>query len=183
MRLGLVLLPPPDIAQACVRYAEELVRGRRPRMVLGEGRAPHLTLLHAETDVAPEQAWGEAIAVLAPTLRFDLLALGLLRYDTPYFAPAAPPATMAYLIVPTREELRAAEKAARTLSWATRVTTGNGARFQPHFTLAIWEGEEGPAAVRLPKDLIGRVDIEGRLALGVIGPNGVYAETLFEANV
>jgi hypothetical protein len=48
-------------------------------------------------------------------------------------------------------------------------------------TLAIWDDEIGPGVFGLPKDVIARTGVVGRLALGIIGPNGTYERTLFEA--
>ena len=49
----------------------------------------------------------------------------------------------------------------------------------PHVTLAIWEGLRGPETLTLPQDTVERDGVVGALALGVIGPNGVYERTLF----
>jgi hypothetical protein len=90
---------------------------------------------------------------------------------------------MAWLIVPATPALRAAEQTALDLAWVRRgrVTTANADRFQPHVTLAIWDGDPSPATAALPRDVLGRTGIEARLALGIIGANGVYERTLFEA--
>ena len=180
MRLGLVLLPDAAASDGCVRYAQALVVGRAPRAVLGAGALAHVTLLHVETDQDPELLWEEARGALPAECRLDILALGLLRYDTPYNAPAAAPATMAWLIAACSRALREAEQAALSLPFVrrARVTTANGEIFQPHVTLAIWDGETPPCATVLPKELF--TSASARLALGVIGPNGVYERTLFE---
>jgi hypothetical protein len=181
VRLGLVLLPEQGASDACVRYARALALGRPARVVLGPGALPHVSLLHVETDEDPAALWNEARAALDASYRLDVLALGMLRYDTPYNAPAASPATMAWLIVPCSSALRAAERTAISLPFVrrARVTTANGEIFQPHVTLAIWERETPPPVTVLPKELF--TNIEARLALGVIGANGVYERSLFEA--
>lgn len=174
-----MLLPEERASRACEAYARALVVDRAPRAVLGSDALAHVTLLHVETDEDPSGLWAEAVAGLPRSMRLDALALGLLRYDTPYHAPAADPATMAWLIVPCTEALRAAERRAAALPFVARseVTTSNGDRFQPHVTLAIWEGEAPPSPVRLPEELFG--PMEATLALGVIGPNGTYQRTLY----
>ena len=178
MRLGLVFLPEARVSDACVRYAQALAAGRTPRAVVGPNALPHVTLLHVETGEDPELLWNEARGALPAQCRVDLLALGLLRYDTPYNAPAAAPATMAWLIAACSRALRDAEQAALSLPSVrrARVTTANGEIFQPHVTLAIWDGETPPGVAVLPKDLF--TTVSTRLTLGVIGPNGVYERTL-----
>ena len=182
MRLGLVYLPSPEAREHCVRFARSLVEGLTPRVVVGEGALPHLSLLHAETERSPERLFEEARERIALTCTFDVVSLGLLRYDAPYNAPPAVPATMAWLMVPCTEALRAAERAAVSLPGLTgeTITTGNGDDFQPHLTIAMWEGHTAPVAFE-PSDLIPRKGIPGTLALGLIGPNGVYEKTLFSA--
>lgn len=183
MRLGLVLLPEREASAACVQYASKLVEGRAARAVVGPGALPHITLLHVETDEDPAAVWREAQAKLADAFVVDFLCLGLLRYDTPYNAPPAPPGTMAWIIVPCSRALREAEQIARALPFAQRagVTTANDDRFQPHVTLAIWDGESNPGTAVLPRELFGGRPIGARLALGVIGANGTYEHSLFEA--
>lgn len=165
-----------------MRFARSLVKGLSPRVVVGERALPHLSLLHVETERSPEDLFAEARARIAPNCTFDVLSLGLLRYDTPYHAPPAPPATMAWLMVPCTEALRAAERAAVALPGLTgeTLTTGNGDDFQPHLTIAMWEGHTAPVAFE-PSDLIPKKGIPGTLALGLIGPNGVYEKTLISA--
>lgn len=185
MRLAIVLLPDAEGSAACTRYARELVAGHRPRVVLGPEALPHVTLVHVETDEDPAIAWEETRRALPASLDLAFLALGLLRYDTPYNAPPADPATMAWLIVPCTSALRDAERAALGLAWVRRgaVTTSNEDAFQPHLTLAIWEGDgtagTGAGACALPRDVLGRVGVRAQLALGVIGANGAFQETLF----
>lgn len=196
MRLGLVYLPDPESMARCVALSESLARGQKARVVLGEGRVPHVTLLHVETNGAgaAEALWREAVASLPKAMLMSFRALALLRYDRPYNAPdnaprqsadnapdGAPPATMAYLIVPCTKALREAEERALSLPFVrgVTVTTGNGERFMPHVTLAIWEGLRGPETLTLPQDTVERDGVVGALALGVIGPNGVYERTLF----
>lgn len=176
-----MLLPDVGVSDACVRFARELVAERTPRAVVGPSALPHVSLLHVETNADPGELWKEAEASLPPAVRIDVLALGLLRYDTPYNAPAADPATMAWLIVPCSAALRDAEQKALALPSVRRaeVTTANGDLFQPHLTLAIWDGESPPCAATLPKPLFSPV--EARLALGEIGPNGTYRRSLFTA--
>ena len=83
---------------------------------------------------------------------------------------------MAWLIGACTPAMRAAEQAALALPFVSRanVTTSNGDRFQPHVTLAIWDGES-PSSPTLPAFEA----FDAPLALGVIGPNGVYERTLF----
>lgn len=178
MRLGLVLLPEREASNACERLSRALVGGRSPRVALGPNAAAHITLAHVETQAEPAAAWEESRHALEHGYRVDFLALAFLRYDTPYNAPAASPATMAWLIVPATRALRGAEQKTLDLSWvrAGTVTTGNGDKFQPHITLAIWEGEP---VLELPSDIVGRTDVEARLALGVIGANGACERLLF----
>src|SRR4051794_6590970 len=112
MRLGLVYLPDEVSSRRCVELSQALVRGRNPRVVLGEGRWPHVTLLHVETEAAAGELWAEAKPVLPVTLPMAFAALAFLRYERPYNAPAATsagPATMAYVIVPCTAALRSAE--------------------------------------------------------------------------
>jgi hypothetical protein len=179
MRLGLVYLPSQDVSEQCVRYAASLVRGLRPRVVVGERALPHLSLLHAETDRSPASLFAEARERMPLHCVFDVVSLGLLRYDTPYNAPPAPPATMAWLMVPCTEALRTAERAAVSLPGlrGVPITTGNGDDFQPHLTIAMWEGHTAPTAFE-PADLVPKKGIRGTLAVGLIGPNGVYEKTL-----
>lgn len=178
-----MLLPEREASDACVQYAQKLVAGRAARAVLGPGALPHVTLLHVETDEDPAVVWGEAREKLAHAYVVDFLCLGLLRYDTPYNAPPAPPGTMAWIIVPCSRALREAEQTARALPFAQRsgVTTHNDDRFQPHVTLAIWDVEKAPGTLVLPRELFGGSPIGARLALGVIGANGTYERSLFEA--
>lgn len=182
MRLGLVYLPSSEVSEHCVRYAASLVRGLKARVVVGEHALPHLSLLHAETEGSPESLFSEACERIALHCTFDVVSLGLLRYDVPYNAPAAPPATMAWLMVPCTEALRTAERAAVSLPGLVGVplTTGNGDDFQPHLTIAMWEGHTAPPAFD-PSDLIPKKGIRGTLAVGLIGPNGVYEKTLISA--
>ena len=182
MRLGLVYLPSPEARDHCVRFARSLVTGLPPRVVVGERALPHLSLLHAETDRSPEGLFAEARERIPLHCTFDVISLGLLRYDAPYNAPPAAPATMAWLMVPCTEAIRAAERAAVSLSGlrGVPITTGNGDDFQPHITIAMWEGHTAPVAFD-PSDLIPKKGIPGTLALGLIGPNGVYEETLISA--
>ena len=183
MRLGLVYLPSPELSLACDRFAERLTASVQRRMVLGAQALAHLSLLHVEAPFDDEadagRLWTEASGVLPAQISFDVLALGLLRYDTPYNAPAAPPATMAWLIAPCTFALRRAERAAVVLpSFAALArTTHNADAFQPHFTIAMWEGHSAPA-FDPPADLLPSTGHTGRLALGVIGPNGTYVRTL-----
>lgn len=184
MRLGLVYLPDATSSDACVTLSEALVRSVRPRVTLGRDGQPHVTLLHIETDVDPAACW-RAFAERVPheaTMAFA--ALAFLRYDVAYNAPPATlPGTMAYLIVPCTTELRAAEERALECDVvrASRVTTGNGVRFMPHVTVAIWDGECVPSDVVLSPTVVGRAGVIGRLALGAIGPNGAYERTFFGA--
>ncbi len=166
-----------------MQYASALAAGRVARAVVGPAALPHVTLLHVESDEDPAAVWREAEAAIAHELPIELLCLGLLRYDTPYNAPAAPPGTMAWIIVPCTRALREAEQTARALPFARRanVTTSNDDRFQPHVTLAIWDGESAPGTAVLPKELFGGRSVRARLALGVIGANGTYERSLFEA--
>jgi hypothetical protein len=185
MRLGLVVLPPAEIAAACVSYAESLTIGRDARMVLGKEKLPHVTLLHVESDEDPAALFAEAQAVLPPTIALSFLSLGLLRYDTPYNAPMPVPAraaTMAWLVIPCTSLLRAAEQRALGLPFVSRarLTTGNGDAFQPHMTLAIWNDETPPGAFSLPKTLLSAPPFACRLALGVVGANGTYERTLLD---
>jgi hypothetical protein len=182
MRLGLVFLPPQVVSDEWMGYANALVVGRSVRVVVGPGRLPHVSLLHVESDDDPADLWSEARGVVPPICSFCVLSLGLLRYDTPYNAPPAAPGTMAWLIIPCSEALRAAERAAIALPFVrrSRVTTSNGDQFQPHATIAIWEGETNPADVPLPRTIVAGSAIEGRLALGIIGANGVYERSLYE---
>ena len=179
MRLGLVYLPSPEASDLCVRYAASLVRGLSARVVVGAWALPHLSLLHAETDRSPDSLFAEARAAIPAYCTFDVVSLGLLRYDTPYNAPPAPPATMAWLMVPCSDALRSAERTAVALPGfvGVPITTGNGDDFQPHLTIAMWEGHTAPATFE-PADLIPKKGIQGTLALGLIGPNGVYTRTL-----
>ncbi len=179
MRLGLVYLPSPEVSDLCVRYAASLVKDLSPRVVVGAQALPHLSLLHAETDRSPDSLFAEARAAIPAYCTFDVVSLGLLRYDTPYNAPPAAPATMAWLMVPCSEALRSAERAATALPGLSGVpiTTGNGDDFQPHLTIAMWEGHTPPTTFE-PAELIPKKGIHGTLALGVIGPNGVYTRTL-----
>jgi len=150
--------------------------------VLGPSARAHVTLVHVESEEDPAVLWADAtLAGLPTTCPVDVLSLGLLRYDTPYNAPASSPATMAWLILPCSRALRDAEQRATSLPFVgrARVTTSNGDRFQPHVTLAIWDGETPVEVPALPKELF--TTVSTRLALGVIGPNGVYERSLFEA--
>jgi len=180
MRLGLVLLPDEEASASCVRFAEMIVGDHTPRVVVGPDALPHVTLLHIESDEDPQTFWREAKGAIAPAFSLDVLALGLLRYDTPYNAPAADPATMAWLIIPCSRALREAEQIALGLPVVTRarVTTGNGDLFQPHVTLAIWDGETPPYSAVLPFEIFGGRCMTARLALGEIGANGTYRRTL-----
>lgn len=182
MRLGLVLLPERRASDACVQVATDLVRGRAARALVGPGALPHVTLVHVESDEDPAVLWREAAAAIAPEHVLDFLCLGLLRYDVPYNAPPAAPGTMAWIIIPCARALRDAEQIALGLPFVGRsqVTTGNGDRFQPHVTLAIWDGEGAVEAAALPRELFGG-GVRARLALGVIGANGTYERSLFEA--
>lgn len=177
MRLGLVYLPPKDVSERLVEIAQEIARGKSTRVVLGPEKLAHLSLVHVETEEDPALLWGEAKESAPKTCPINVLGLGLLRYDTPYNAPAADPATMAWLVVPCSRPLRAAEESALALPFVrrSRVTTHNGESFQPHFTIAIWDGAQ--TDVTLPRDSL---SFEGHLALGVIGANGVFERTLFE---
>jgi hypothetical protein len=177
MRLGLVYLPEKNASDACERLSAELVANRSARVQLGPGVKAHITLLHVETEEDPASLWSEC-GSLDDCVRLDLLALAFLRYDTPYNAPPAGPATMAWLIVPATRFLRAAEQHALALPSVrrARVTTANDDAFQPHVTVAIWEGDHPIAP---PKELAPLKGIEARLALGTIGANGVYERTLF----
>ena len=167
MRLGLVYLPAAAASAAMVSFARDLVVGREARMVVGENALPHLTLLHVETDASPALLFEAAKAKLPARLRFDVVSLGLLRYDTPYNAEPAPPATMAWLLVPNTEALRNAE-----------VTTGNGDAFVPHLTIAMWEGHLPPTTFDPTRDDVFTKGIEGALALGTIGKNGTFERVL-----
>lgn len=182
MRLGLVWLPPEPISARFCRFAEALTREKRPRIVVGPNKLPHLSLLHIETEESPETFWQEAKAALPSTCPIELFSVGVLRYDTPYNAPAAEPASMAWLLAFCSPALRAVERASLALPSVARarLTTHNGDQFQPHFTIAIWEGVPGNIDP-LPKDIADEARFDGRLALGVIGANGVYERTLFEA--
>lgn len=177
MRLGLVVLPVGDAARACVDLAARLVEGRSARAVLGAAALPHVTLLHVESDADPAALWADAQR-LPRALRFEPIALGFLRYETPYNAPPAPLATMAWLIGACTPAMRAAEEAALALPFVRRskVTTSQGDRFQPHVTLAIWDGAS-PSSPTLPAFEA----FDAPLALGVIAANGVYERTLFTA--
>lgn len=182
MRLGLVYLPDPSAAELTMRCARDLVEGRSTRVVVGERKLPHLTLVHLESARDPAILWAEASAALPPRLEYRVRALDLLRYDTPYNAPPAGPATMAYLMVERSPALLDAERRAMALPFVAdgpdRVTTGNGERFVPHLTIAIWEGEREAESAPLPAELDGRT-FASTLALGVIGANGVYERSLF----
>lgn len=206
MRLGLVYLPEPDVSAACVAYARALVRERTPRMVVGPGALPHLTIVHVESADAgradgADGAGGEGgeggpepiaralleralAAGVPPTCTFDVQALGLLRYDAPYNVPlegASPgPATMAWLMVPCSAALRSAERAAVAAVHPRPITTGNGDAFQPHMTIAMWEGHAG-APFEPPLELLPRAGVAGTLAVGLVGPNGTYVRTLAAA--
>lgn len=179
MRLGLVYLPDEQTSTACVALSERLVHGGKARVVLGTAKLAHVTVLHVESAEDPKTFWDEARA-LPSELPLSFVALAFLRYDTPYNAPPAPAATMAWLIVHPTMALRDVEQRALALPFVVRseVTTGNGDRFQPHVTTAIWEG--GIIALSEAPELATRAFV-GRLALGVIGPNGVYERTLFSA--
>ena len=183
MRLGLVYLPSPDVSRDCVAFAESLVTSVKPRMVIGPDALPHISLLHVETDNSPQAIFEEAREVLPTSCSFDILGLGLLRYDTPYMAPAAGPGTMAWLVVPCTAGLRSAERVAVSLPVLRGIltTTGNGDDFQPHLTIAVWDGLVPPSSFAPPATLVPSRGLEGRLALGAIGPNGVYMRTLFSA--
>ena len=152
-------------------------------MVLGAQALAHLSLLHVEAPLDDDgdaaRLWSEASRALPAQISFDVLALGLLRYDTPYNAPAAPPATMAWLIAPCTEPLRRAERAAVALPSfaALACTTQNADAFQPHLTIAMWEGHAAPS-FEPPADLLPSTGHTARLALGVIGANGTYVRTL-----
>ncbi len=178
MRLGLVLLPPPAFSRTCADFARALVVDRTPRVVLGGDALAHVTLVHVETDRDPVDVWNAFRGVLPASLPIQVQALGLLRYDVPYNAPPAAPATMAWLMIPGTPALRAAEQTAIG-AIDLPPTTGIHDQFQPHMTIAIWEGEVPPALAVLPRDLFQTV--EATLALGVIGPNGTYQRTLFSA--
>ena len=180
MRLGLVYLPAAAASDAMVSFAHDLVVGREARMVVGENALPHLTLLHVETDASPALLFEAAKVKLPPRLRFDVVSLGLLRYDTPYNAEPAPPATMAWLLVPNTEALRAAERASLTLPGFrdAEVTTGNRDAFVPHLTIAMWEGHLPPTTFDPTRDDVFAKGIEGALALGAIGKNGTFERVL-----
>lgn len=183
MRLGLVLLPDPVTSAACVRHAASLIEGRRVRVVVGPSALPHVSLLHVETEDDPAALWEQARVALPARLPLDLLAQAFLRYDEPYNAPPAPPGTMAWLIVPASPALRGAEQIALDLPFVrgSIVTTSNGARFQPHVTLAVWDDVVGPGTFGLPAGLVGARDVQTRLALGIMGPDGAHTRTIFEA--
>lgn len=180
MRLGLVYLPAAAASAAMVSFARDLVVGREARMVVGENALPHLTLLHVETDASPALLFEAAKAKLPARLRFDVVSLGLLRYDTPYNAEPAPPATMAWLLVPNTEALRAAERVSLGLPGFrnAEVTTGNGDAFVPHLTIAMWEGHLPPTTFDPTRDDVFTKGIEGALALGTIGKNGTFERVL-----
>jgi hypothetical protein len=185
MRLGLVYLPSPELSVAFESFALALTAHVQRRMVLGPEAQAHLSLLHVEAplrnDGDAERLWTEAAQALPAQVRFDLLALGLLRYDTPYNAPPAPPATMAWLIAPCTQALRSAERAAVALpSFASLgCTTQNADAFQPHFTIAMWEGYAAPTFE--PPAFLPSTQHTGHLALGEVGPNGTYVRTLYSA--
>jgi hypothetical protein len=181
MRLGLVYLPEESGREACVRFGKSIVGERTPRAVVGADALPHVSLVHVESDEEPEVLWREAKASIAPVVALDVLALGLLRYDTPYNAPpAAGGATMAWLVIPCSPALREAERGAVGLPFVLRAgaTTYNGDLYQPHVTLAIWDGDLAPRGRELPQDLFGK-RMTARLALGVIGPDGTYVRSLY----
>lgn len=185
MRIGLVLLPDEPTTRACERVSAELVRERRPRVTLGPERLAHVTLLHAELpEIDAPAAWSACEAALPRSLPLSIMGLALLSYTRPYNVPPerapAEAATMAYLMVPCTAALRAAERASLELAWvrAGTVTTGNRDAFAPHVTAAIWDGPRWPAADDLAAEVIARGPFVARLALGVIGENGVYERTL-----
>lgn len=182
MRVGLVLLPEPPVSELCATTSRALVAGRGPRVVLGARALAHVSLLHVELDRCDvDAAWRETREALPLEAVLSGMGLALLPYTTPYNAPPDPrAATMAYLIVPCTPAVRLMEERALSLGWvrAGRVTTGNGDHFQPHVTLAIWDGTVWPASEDLAAPLVHRGAFRARLALGVIVENGVYRETL-----
>lgn len=178
MRLALVYLFDPEIARACVRFAATIAAGRAAVACLGEHALPHLTLLHADTHEAPERIWQDARDRLPAEATVEFLALGALRqHDSPAGGG------MAWLVVPCTPTLRAAEQHALGLPSLqnAEIVTCNGDRFQPHVTLALWDGDTTPAALELPADLVPRRGVVGRLALGAIGPYGTYLRTFHQA--
>lgn len=176
MRLGLVLLFDDGFAAACVAYSAALVEGRTARMQLGEQALPHLSLLHADTDRPPAEIWADASKRLEPEYTIETHSVALLPRDDA-------PGRMVYLIVPCTPALREAE--ARALALASLhgapIPTRNGERFQPHFTVAIWEGPKSLATSELPVDVVPRTALVGRLALVEIGPHGTCRRVLHQA--
>lgn len=185
MRLGLVYLPDAASSEACVRLSSRLVERGVPRVTLGPGRLPHVSIVHVESDADPGLLWREAERALPKQLTMTFAALAFLPYTEPYNAAHAvlAPHHMAYLIVPCTSALRDAEAAALTLPEVSRTgtTTGNGDDFMPHVTAAIWEGQAPSDLLALSSDVVPRRGVVGSLALGVIGPNGVYERTVFAA--
>lgn len=174
MRVALVYLFESAVVDTCERVAERLCAGRSVLACVGRNAAPHLTLVHVEVpgNGDLDTIWREAVRDLPALVTLEFLALGTLAYE-----PAA--GAMAWVIVPCTPALRAAEQAALALPSlrGLPVMTQNGEHFQPHLTLAIWQGSTAPQPIELPRELLPRQGVVGRLALGEIGPHGTYLRT------
>lgn len=174
VRLGLVLLFDDDFGAACVAYSAALLRERSAIMQLGEQALPHVSLLHADTDRAPAEIWADASRHLEAEYTLETHSVALL--------PHGDSGRMAYLIVPCTPALRAAEVRALALESLqdAPIATRNGDSFQPHFTVAIWEGRDSIATTELPADVVPRTALVGRLALVEIGPHGTCRRVVNE---
>jgi hypothetical protein len=146
---------------------------------LGDGALAHISLVHVKTDVDPRTAFEDAQETLGDEFEVSLGPLTLAPYPRGYNAPdPQKPGVVAGLTVTTSEELRDLEKAALALQWVEdgEITTRNGRRFWPHITLGTMDSV--PAQVPLPADLLDRDHIATRLAIGPIGPHGIFEEVL-----
>lgn len=181
MRFGLVFVPEEDVRLACEELSARLVNGARPRATLGAGALTHITLAHFETPLAPSELWSTLRAKLPATMVVDFQGLALLAYDRPYNAPHRDEVgVIGWLCVLLSEELRRAEReavAALSMLEGT-ITTRNGRFYNPHVTLAVWDGS-GDVAGALAHPLVSRTGVACRLSLGRVGENGVL-ESLFE---
>ena len=174
MRLALVYLFEAEISRACVQLSARIAASCDAVAQLGEQAQPHLTLLHVESNGDPAAIWREAVDRLPSELTFELLAFAALRQDVSPIGGG-----MAWLVVPCTPALRDAEERALALTSlrGSRLHTLNGDRFQPHLTLALWDGEPALPVLPWPNDLVPRQGVRGRLALGEIGPYGTYRST------
>ncbi len=176
MLSGLVYLPDPETSALCVEYANEVTEAGGSRSSLGPGGIPHVSLIHTNADIDPEVAWKEAAASVPPTVRMNTSGLVIQPYPRTYNGPDDEgPGVLSWLLVIPSEDLLGARAKAMELSWVKAGQKLNsGPAFQPHLTLGISDAYPNP--VSLPPEILTRIGIHGRLALGRIGKHGVFQE-------